>query len=157
MIKKTLFGIALLIGVPVPGHAGAVKISVVGPDGGKSTFDRSEIASIALRADEVEFIGKDGNSSVFQKQDISQILLTDDTSGVSLVTDGGHTVTVKATKGSISIEGAAEGRGWILTDMSGLNLMSGACTGVNDTVDISSLSEGIYFFTVSGKTIKFIK
>lgn len=132
------------------------KVSVVDRQGEKTFFDKSGIAAINLRPENIEVMDKNGNSTVFSKQDVALIILSDNDSGVNLVTESGASVTVKATNERIRVMNA-ECAEWRLLDVSGLTAMSGKCGCAVENIDISGIPAGVYIFAVADKTIRFIK
>lgn len=132
------------------------KVSVVDKQGEKTFFDKHGIAAINFRPDNIEVMDKNGNSTVFSKQDVALIILSDNDSGVNLVTESGVTVTVKATNERIRVMNA-ECAEWRLLDVSGLTVMSGKCERAVENIDISGIPAGIYIFAVANNIIKFIK
>ena len=98
MKKILITGILALMCSVWASGADEAKVSVVDRNGGKTSFEKSGVAAINFVADKVEVVDYDGNKSTFNRNDISLILLSDTESGVTLATEEGNTISVKATE-----------------------------------------------------------
>lgn len=157
MNYKPLTGILLLLCAIGLARADEPKVSVVDPDGKKTSFEKSQVATIKLHADKVEIVDKDGKSTEFNKRMIAHILLADTESGIEMVTESGNAISIKANRDHITISNAAIQTSWCLTDISGTVIRNGVCMHETETVDIRNIPSGIYFLSTGGKTLKFIK
>lgn len=157
MIHKPLTSVLTLICVVALARADAPKVSVVNPNGDKTSFEKTEINSINLASDRIEVVRNDGQKFSFDKKDISHILLADNGAGVNLIDGAGRTISVKADKEMISVSDAVPGAAWVLADMSGRLVKEGVCRDGSERIDIASLPSGIYIFSISDQSVKLIK
>lgn len=157
MKKILITGILALMCSVWASGADEAKVSVVDRNGGKTSFEKSGVAAINLLADKVEVVDKDGQIATFSRNDISLILLSDMESGVTLATEEGNTISVKATRDAIKITGAAPETPWRILEISGIQAMAGQCADTTCHIDITGLHAGVYILSVADKAIKFIK
>ncbi len=156
MSIKKLTGALLLIGAIGMANASEPKVSVVDKEGNKAFFDKSEIHSINLKTTQVEIIDMNGKSTVFHKDAIAVINLSDEESKVETVTEQGRLI-IFATKDEIIVRDSPTSAPWQIFNSTGHIVKSGECNSDNERIGISDMENGVYLFTVSGHTIKFIK
>lgn len=155
-IKKLTIAMLSLLVTGVA-YAEEPKVSVVDKDGNKVFFDRSEIKSINLKPETIEIIDFDGEVSSFSKQAVAAINLFDEASKIETISEDGKSITILASKDEISLLNAELTSKWSLFDASGQIVKSGTCEDNEVRISISDILNGVYIFSVSGQSIKFIK
>ena len=80
--------------------------------------------------------------------------------GLEETTDGGFAIFPNPTNGVLVVETmctpSLPTQTYRITNLMGQTLMSGTITAETQQIDVSKLSQGMYFITVCGKTLKFL-
>lgn len=137
--------------------SGDIGISVVDPDGNKTSFAKEKVTRINIAGSQVEVVNDEGESVFFDKDHVKTILLSDSFSGVEKLGGENNELSLRLSKEAIEVSGAEPGLVWSISSQTGVAMMTGRFTAADSMIDIRELPEGIYIFATAGQTLKFIK